>query len=166
MPTTGETVTLNTSLTLTQVCALLEKRRGESVPRSTVSNYSVRVGEFEALVPPSKRSGHGRGRWDKSRLYSVSDVVLLWWVFTLKEQGLEVRKFFRAVAWVREHMHEGLDDPRAHYILTDNRELGLRCREGNAVQLTGVPGQILLSLHGSMVERVLKETPAVLVEAA
>ena len=101
-------VNLATPLTLTQVCAVLEKLQGHPVSRSTVSNYSVRAGDSEALVPPSIRAGKGRGRWDRARLYSVADVVILWWLFKLKEDGLEVRKFFRAVKWLREHMPEVL----------------------------------------------------------
>lgn len=154
--------TLDTALSLTQVCRLLEKLGGTSVSRSLVNYYGTRVGNFEALVPASKRKAEGRGRGKNMRFYSVADVVLLRWLLQLARQGLAVRKFYRAVAWLRAHMPEALTDPETVFFLTDNAELGLWCRKGAPIQLTGTPGQILLTLAVSSVNEVLEETQRVL----
>jgi len=155
------TVTLDTALSLTQVCALLQKLGHTHVSRSGISYYGSRTTEFEALVPPSKRAGTGKGRWN-NRLYSVSDVVLLHWLHQLKRQGLEVRKFYRAVNWLRDKMPQALTDPETVFFITDNDELAMFYRKGSPIQLSGTPGQILLTLDGSMVKDVLDETSAAL----
>jgi hypothetical protein len=150
--------TLDTVLNLAQVCRLLENLEGRPVSRSLVNYYGTRVGNFEALVPASKRKHEGRGRGRNMRLYSVTDVVLLRWLIQLAKHGLEVRKFYRAVSWLRDHIPEALTDPGSVFFLTDNAEVGLCCRTGVPIQLTGTPGQILLALPGSSVSEVLRET--------
>ena|ERR1700730_6133562 len=152
---------LDTVLTLTQVCRLVERLEGVPVSRSLVNYYGTRIGSFEALVPAS-RKGRGRGRGTNMRLYSVVDVVLLRWLIQLARQGLEVRKFYKAVSWVRDHIPDVLADPETVFFLTDNAELALCCRKGDPIQLTGTPGQILLTLEGSCVSEALEQAPNVL----
>jgi hypothetical protein len=159
MPT-ARLATLETTLTLTQVCRLLEKL-GVSSTRSLVNYYSTRIGTFEPLVT-AQRNGKGRGRGKNMRLYSVADVVLLRWLFQLAGQGLAVRKFYNAIVWLRKHLPEALDDPEVIFFLTDNNEVGVSCRQNKPIQLTGFPGQILLTLAASSVTEVLDETSHVL----
>ncbi len=147
---------------MSQVCRVLEKLEGVSVSRSLVDYYGKKVGEFEPLVPGKPRRGQGRGRGKNMREYSVTDVVLLRWLIQLARQGLAVRKFYKAIAWLRERMPEALMDPEAVFFLTDNDEVGLCWRKGEPIQLTGTPGQILLALAGATVREVLEEAPRVL----
>ena len=129
--------------------------------RSLVNYYGTRVGTFEPLVTASRKH-EGKGRGMNMRHYSVADVVLLRWLLQLARQGLAVRKFYKAVVWLREHMPEAVADPEAVFFLTDNDEVGLCCRAGVPIQLTGTPGQILLTLAVSSVTEVLNEAAEVL----
>jgi len=162
VPEVSAIATLNTArLTLTQVCRLLERLEAGPFSRSLINYYGTRIAGFEPLVTASRKGG-GRGSGRNTRLYSVADVVLLRWLLQLARQGLAVRKFYRAVEWLRKNMPEAIMDPEAVFFLTDNEEIGICCRKGAPIQLTGAPGQILLSLSVSSVNEVLEEAPKVL----
>lgn len=50
-------ITLDTALSLTQVCTLLRRLGNTHVSPSGISYYGSKTADFEALVPPSKRGG-------------------------------------------------------------------------------------------------------------
>jgi len=151
---------LDVSLSLAQVCRLLERLEGRPVSRTGVTQYAERVNDKEPLVKPSKRISEGRGRGDNERTYSAGDVVLLRWLLQLKREGLEVRRFFKAVDWLRKKLPEVLLDPDLTFFLTDNNELALWCKEGERIDLTGSPGQILLKLKASDVSETIDQAEA------
>jgi hypothetical protein len=123
--------------------------------------YGLRVQDFRPLVVPRKRNpGKRRGNGKNAFTYSVSDVVLLRWLFELSDKGLAVRKFYSAMIWLREHMPDALEDPNLYFFLTDNenKNLCMSCNKEGSIQLTGKPGQILLALAGSSVKEAIEET--------
>jgi hypothetical protein len=148
---------LSRRLTLLQVMRLLKRLTNKSLTRSAIKYYGLRVQGFRPLVPPEKkRRGKGRGQGDNLCTYSVTDVVLLRWFVELREQGLAVRKFYRAINWLRAHIPEALNDPDLTLFLANN-EMFISFRKGESIQLTRNPGQILLALAGSSIQEVLEE---------
>lgn len=156
---------LRTRVSLTQVMTLLERLTGRRVSRSLIKYYGQKD---KPLVVARKKNpknpGNGRGNGGNTCTYSVTDVVLLRWLIELTAKGLEVRKFYKAIAWLRVHIPDALSDPTVVFFLTDNEnaDLCMSCREGKPIQLTGKPGQILLALAGSSVEETVKETAEML----
>lgn len=161
----ADTTTLRTRVSLTQVLTLLERLTRRRVSRSLIKYYGQRATPYKPLVVARKKNrGNGRGNGGNTCTYSVADVVLLRWLIELTAKGLEVRKFYKAIAWLRVHVPDALTDPTVVFFLTDNEnaDLCMSYREGQRIQLTGKPGQILLALAGSSVDEAIKETAEML----
>jgi hypothetical protein len=155
------TTNLDTRVSLTQVMRLLEKLTKKRVSRSLIKYYGLKIEPFKPLVVAQKENpGNGRGKGKNTCTYSVTDVVMLRWLVELRRKGLAVRKFYKAIFWLREHIPEALTDPNLVFFLTDTEhvDLCMSYRKGDRVQLTGSPGQILLALASSSVRETIKET--------
>jgi hypothetical protein len=154
----SEPITLETRVSLTRVMRLLEKLTKKRPSRSSIKYYGHRSGAFRALVVAKKegpRKGKGNGK--NTCTYSVADVVLLRWLLELTDKGLAVRKFYKAIDWLRDHIPEALTDQNVIFFLSDNEnpDLCMSYHKGETIQLTSKPGQILLALAGSSVKETI-----------
>jgi len=88
------------------------------------------------LVGPSGQTRQ-RGR----AKYCYSDVVLLGWLFRLKQQGLAVNRFRRGIAYLRKRLPKLHQNPKDMLLITDGEQLFLKHRiedrEGILEVLTG-----------------------------
>jgi hypothetical protein len=149
---------LTRRFTLKQVMRLLKTLTNRSPTRTAIKYYGLKVQGFKPLVKPQKvKPGKGRGQGDYLCTYSVTDVVLLRWFFDLREKGLSVRKFYKAIDYLYDRIPEALEDPDLSFFLTDNEDLCMSFRKGESIQLTGRPGQILLSLDSGSIQEVVEE---------
>ncbi|RME60377.1 MAG: hypothetical protein D6780_03500 [Candidatus Dadabacteria bacterium] len=82
-------------------------------------NYYARTN----LVPPTGKDEY-RGR----RKYSYNDLILLCWLFRMKEEGLPVNRFRRGLDYLRKHLPKLLKNPQDMVLLTDGRQLYLKHR--------------------------------------
>jgi hypothetical protein len=60
--------------------------------------------------------------------YSYADVVLLSWLFRMKEEGLPVNRFRRGIAYLRKRLPKLYQSPKDMILLTDGRQLFLKHR--------------------------------------
>lgn len=104
--------------------------------------------------------------------YSYADVVLLSWLFRMKEEGLPVNRFRRGIAYLRKRLPKLYQSPKDMILLTDGRQLFLKHRvtEKNDIAevLTGGrTGQYVWAYSiGTLIEEVDKAITEQLKKAA
>jgi hypothetical protein len=114
-------------------------------------NYYSRT---ELVVPSGGTRQRGRSK------YSYADVVLLSWLFRLKQQGLAVNRFRRGIAYLRKRLPKLHQNPKDMLLITDGDQLFLKHRvedrEGILEVLTGqYAGQYRWAYPiGSLIEEV------------
>lgn len=92
--------------------------------------------------------------------YSYADVVLLSWLFRLKQQGLAVNRFRRGIAYLRKRLPKLHQNPKDMLLITDGEQLFLKHRiedrDGILEVLTGqYAGQYRWAYPiGSLIEEV------------
>lgn len=82
-------------------------------------NYYSRT---ELVTPSGKTRQRGRPK------YSYADIVLLCWLFRLKQQGLAVNRFRRGIAYLRKRLPKLHDNPKDMMLITDGEQLFLKHR--------------------------------------
>lgn len=114
-------------------------------------NYYARTD----LVPATGRMKQ-RGR----NKYSYADLVLLSWLFRMKNEGLPVNRFRRGIAYLRKRLPKLYEHPKDMVMLTDGKQLFLKHRvldrDDIAEVLTGHrAGQYVWAFSiGSLIEEV------------
>lgn len=114
-------------------------------------NYYARTN----LVPTTGK-GVSRGR----AKYSYSDVVLLCWLFRMKNEGLPVNRFRRGIDYLRKKIPNLMRDFADMVLLTDGRQLFLKHRVQDKGQIAEVltgrkAGQYVWAYAiGSLIEEV------------
>lgn len=114
-------------------------------------NYYSRT---DLVVPSGASRQRGRSK------YSYADVVLLSWLFRLKQQGLAVNRFRRGIAYLRKRLPKLHQNPKDMLLITDGDQLFLKHRvedrEGILEVLTGqYAGQYRWAYPiGSLIEEV------------
>jgi hypothetical protein len=114
-------------------------------------NYYSRT---ELVCPSGRTRQRGRPK------YAYADVVLLSWLFRLKQQGLAVNRFRRGIAYLRKRLPRLHDNPKDMMLITDGEQLFLKHRvddrEGILEVLTGEwAGQYRWAYPiGSLIEEV------------
>lgn len=114
-------------------------------------NYYARTG----LVQASGK-GVSRGR----SMYSYPDVVLLCWLFRMKQEGLPVVRFRKGLDYLRKRVNQLDKNPEDMVLVTDGKQLFLLHRHEDKVEiaeaLTGRrAGQYVWAYAiGSLIEEV------------
>lgn len=140
--------------TAKQVQAILRALTGnkEKIGLALLNYYSR-----TDLVSANGRQKH-RGRLK----YSYADVVLLSWLFRMKQEGLPVNRFRRGIAYLRKRLPRLYQNPKDMIMLTDGVNLFLKHRVTEkkeiAEALTGKKsGQYVWAYSiGSLIEEVDK----------
>lgn len=107
------------------------------------------------LVAPSGLS-ESRGR----NKYTYADLILLTWLFRMKEEGLPVNRFRRGLDYLRKRMTKLFENPKDMILLTDGKQLYLKHRlddrDDIAQVLTGnTSGQYVWAFSiGNLIEEV------------
>lgn len=102
----------------------------------------------------------GRTKQRGRAKYSYADVVLLCWLFRMKNEGLPVNRFRRGIAYLRKRLPKLYSQPKDMILLTDGKQLFIKNRiddkEGIAEVLTGPrSGQYVWAYSiGSLIEEV------------
>jgi hypothetical protein len=95
-------------------------------------NYYSRT---DLVSPCGQTRQRGRAK------YCYADVVLLGWLFRLKQQGLAVNRFRRGIAYLRKRLPKLHQNPKDMLLITDGEQLFLKHRvedrEGILEVLTG-----------------------------
>ncbi|HMO16556.1 MAG TPA: hypothetical protein PKA63_02010 [Oligoflexia bacterium] len=95
-------------------------------------NYYSRT---DLVCPSGQTRQRGRAK------YSYADIVLLSWLFRLKQQGLAVNRFRRGIAYLRKRLPKLHQNPKDMMLITDGEQLFLKHRvddrEGILEVLTG-----------------------------
>ena len=114
-------------------------------------NYYART---DLVAASGRTKQRGRAR------YSYADVVLLCWLFRMKNEGLPVNRFRRGIAYLRKRLPKLYSHPKDMILLTDGKQLFLKHRvddrEGIAEVMTGArAGQYVWAYAiGSLIEEV------------
>lgn len=86
-------------------------------------------------------SASGRTKQRGRIKYSYADIVLLSWLFRMKEEGLPVNRFRRGISYLRKRLPKLHQSPKDMILLTDGKQLFLKHRieekESIAEVLTG-----------------------------
>lgn len=86
-------------------------------------------------------SATGRTKQRGRAKYSYADIVLLSWLFRMKEEGLPVNRFRRGISYLRKRLPKLHQSPKDMILLTDGKQLFLKHRieekESIAEVLTG-----------------------------
>ena len=107
-------------------------------------------------------SATGRTKQRGRTKYSYADIVLLSWLFRMKEEGLPVNRFRRGIAYLRKRLPKLYQNPKDMILLTDGKMLFLKHRinEKNDIAevLTGQrTGQYVWAYSiGTLIEQVDK----------
>lgn len=91
---------------------------GEKIGLALLNYYS----RTELVVPMGKTRQRGRAK------YAYADVVLLSWLFRLKQQGLAVNRFRRGIAYLRKRLPKLHENPKDMMLITDGEQLFLKHR--------------------------------------
>ncbi len=116
-----------------QVQAILRALTGnnEKIGLALLNYYS----RTDLVCPSGGTRQRGRSK------YSYADVVLLTWLFRLKQQGLAVNRFRRGIAYLRKRLPKLHQSPKDMLLITDGEQLFLKHRiedrEGILEVLTG-----------------------------
>lgn len=135
-----------------QVQSILRELTGsnEKIGLALLNYYS----RTDLVVPSGQTRQRGRAK------YSYADVVLLSWLFRLKQQGLAVNRFRRGIAYLRKRLPKLNQNPKDMMLITDGEQLFLKHRvddrEGILEVLTGEwAGQYRWAYPiGSLIEEV------------
>ena len=135
-----------------QVQAILRVLTGsdEKIGLALLNYYS----RTELVSPTGVTRQRGRAK------YSYADVVLLSWLFRLKQQGLAVNRFRRGIDYLRKRLPKLYKNPKDMMLITDGEQLFLKHRvddrEGTLEVLTGEwAGQYRWAYPiGSLIEEV------------
>lgn len=104
---------------------------GEKIGLALLNYYS----RTDLVCPTGNTRQRGRAK------YSYADVVLLGWLFRLKQQGLAVNRFRRGIAYLRKRLPRLHQNPKDMILITDGEQLFLKHRvedrEGIIEVLTG-----------------------------
>jgi hypothetical protein len=123
---------------------------GEKIGLALLNYYS----RTELVTPSGKTRQRGRPK------YAYADIVLLSWLFRLKQQGLAVNRFRRGIAYLRKRLPKLHDNPKDMMLITDGEQLFLKHRvadrDGILEVLTGEwAGQYRWAYPiGSLIEEV------------
>ncbi len=144
--------TLNRDFTAKEMQVILRKlSKGSEKIGLALLNYYARTN----LVPPT-----GESLIRKRRKYSYSDLILLSWLFRMKDEGLPVNRFRRGIDYLRKKLPSLYKNPRDMVLLTDGRQLFIKHRiedKGRIAEvLTGdKAGQYVWAYAiGSLIEEV------------
>jgi hypothetical protein len=114
-------------------------------------NYYARTN----LVPTTGKT-RNRGR----KKYSYADMLLLCWLFRMKQEGLPVNRFRRGIDYLRKHIPRLTKNPADMVLLTDGRHLFLKHRVEDKGEIAEVltgrkAGQYVWAYAiGSLIEEV------------
>lgn len=137
------------SLRTRQVLAILKQLEGVSIGTNHLQYY-----ERTGLIRPSVAPG-GRGT-GHPRLWSLEDVILLRWMVRLRKEGLSLRRFRRALNFLRRQLPEVMGKPEELFFLVDGQEVAtVLPQEKVAMRLTGTPGQTIFIWP---ISRIARET--------
>ncbi len=143
---------LNRDFTAKDVQAILRKlSKGHEKIGLALLNYYARTN----LVPPT-----GEGFIRQRRKYSYSDLILLCWLFRMKDEGLPVHRFRRGIDYLRKKIPALYKNPRDMVLLTDGRQLFIKHRIEDKSQIAEVltgekAGQYVWAYAiGSLIEEV------------
>lgn len=143
---------LNRDFTAKEVQAILRKlSKGHEKIGLALLNYYARTN----LVPPT-----GEGFIRQRRKYSYSDLILLCWLFRMKDEGLPVHRFRRGIDYLRKKIPSLYKNPRDMVLLTDGRQLFIKHRIEDKGQIAEVltgdkAGQYVWAYAiGSLIEEV------------
>ncbi len=145
---------LNREFTAKQVQAILRRLTGgaEKIGLALL-NYYARTN----LVPCTGKSlNRGRAK------YSYSDLILLCWLFRMKNEGLPVNRFRRGIDYLRKRLPRLHKQPTDMVLLTDGRQLFIKHRIQEKSQIAEVltgrkAGQYVWAYAiGSLIEEVDK----------
>lgn len=104
---------------------------GEKIGLALLNYYS----RTDLVCPTGQTRQRGRAK------YCYADVVLLGWLFRLKQQGLAVNRFRRGIAYLRKRLPKLHQNPKDMLLITDGEQLFLKHRvedrEGILEVLTG-----------------------------
>ncbi len=104
---------------------------GEKIGLALLNYYS----RTDLVCPSGQTRQRGRAK------YCYADVVLLGWLFRLKQQGLAVNRFRRGIAYLRKRLPKLHQNPKDMLLITDGEQLFLKHRvedrEGILEVLTG-----------------------------
>ena len=126
-------------------------------------NYYSRT---DLVSPTGQTRQRGRAK------YCYADVVLLGWLFRLKQQGLAVNRFRRGIAYLRKRLPKLHQNPKDMLLITDGEQLFLKHRvddrEGILEVMTGEwAGQYRWAYPiGSLIQEVDQAIEASLRKAA
>lgn len=113
-----------------QVCEILRKLIGERVKIGLpLINYYVKTG---IIVPTGKSSYRGKKK------FSFIDLVLFYWLFKLKQEGVQVKKFREAFDILRRKLRT-VKDALDLVLATDGEKIYLR----KTSSVGGLVGQVL-----------------------
>ncbi|MBP9837432.1 MAG: hypothetical protein KBC84_01830 [Proteobacteria bacterium] len=119
-PTTGKSEPLEREFTAKDVQAILRILTGNSEKIGlALLNYYART-DLVGATGKSKQRGRNK--------YTYSDVVLLCWLFRMKQEGLPVNRFRRGIAYLRKRLPKLYESPKDMILLTDGRNLFLKNR--------------------------------------
>ena len=106
---------LEREFTAKEVQAILRRLTGgvEKIGLALL-NYYARTN----LVPTTGKT-KSRGR----KKYGYPDLVLLCWLFRMKEEGLPVNRFRRGIDYLRKHLPRLHKNPQDMVLLTDGKHL-------------------------------------------
>ena len=111
---------LHREFTAKQVQAILRRLTlGQEKIGLALLNYYARTN----LVPcTGKTFNRGRAK------YSYSDLILLCWLFRMKNEGLPVNRFRRGIDYLRKRLPQLHKQPTDMVLLTDGRQLFIKHR--------------------------------------
>ncbi|MGI6681469.1 MAG: hypothetical protein ACOX3T_08350 [Bdellovibrionota bacterium] len=143
---------LNKDFTAKEVQAILRKlSKGKEKIGLALLNYYARTD----LVAPT-----GQGVIRQRRKYSHSDLILLCWLFRMKDEGLPVHRFRSGIDYLRKKIPSLYENPRDMVLLTDGKELFIKHRIEDKGQIAEVltgekAGQYVWAYAiGSLIEEV------------
>lgn len=135
---------------------------GEKIGLALLNYYS----RTDLVCPTGQTRQRGRSK------YSYADIVLLGWLFRLKQQGLAVNRFRRGIAYLRKRLPKLHQNPKDMLLITDGEQLFLKHRvedrEGILEVLTGEwAGQYRWAYPiGSLIQEVDQAIESALKKAA
>lgn len=113
-----------------EVCDILRKLNGDRIKIGLpLINYYVKTG----IVIPT-----GKGVYRGKRKFSFTDLVLFYWLFKLKQEGVQVKKFKEAFDILRKKL-KTVKDALDLVLATDGEKIYLR----KVSSVGGLVGQVL-----------------------